>query len=314
MLPVLDFEKGVAELEERLRGLRRRERAGDPAVAHDIGRLEARLERMLQHAYRRLGPWQKVQVARHPGRPHAPDFIGALIDDFLPLAGDRMAGDDPAIVGGIGRFRGYSAVVLGHDRGADDVRSRDPGRSGPRPAAYRKAQRLMRLADAFGLVVITLVDTPGVEPEGDAGIGEAVSGTISAAFSLKTPIVSVITGEGFSAAALALAVGDRLFMLEHAVFAAVAPEAAARALWRDDAQARAAAEALCIASQDLREQGIVDAVIPEPVGGAHRHKEAAAAAVGDAIEGAIRDLVDVPGSVLCRRRRDRWVGICAGAD
>lgn len=301
----LDFEKAIAELEDKIADLRHQGSGGGVAVAEEMNRLQDRLDRMLQQTYAKLTPWQTLQVARHPERPRAGDFILALIDDFVPLAGDRAAAEDPAIVGGVGRFHGRGCAVVGQQRGA----GMEAG-----AAAYRKAARLMRLADRFGLAVITFVDVAGADSGEDAP-GEDPAGAIAevmaAAFGLRVPVVAVVIGEGAGAGAVALSCADQVLMLEHAVFAAIAPEAAAETLWEDAEESRTAAEALKITAEDQKAQGIADIIVDEPVGGAQRDPAAAIAATGAAIDTALAGLVTVEGSKLRVRRRERFLAFGA---
>lgn len=314
MQPVLEFERPIAELEARINDLRHAATTTGEASEHqageEIARLERRLARLLQQTYRRLTPWNKVQVARHPDRPHSLDYIASLVEDFTPLAGDRVSGEDQAIVGGIGRFCGYSAVVLGHEKG-HDAASRlrhNAGMAGPQ--GYRKASRLMCLADGLRLPVVTLIDTPGASLGVDAdgqGQAAAIAGCIEISFKLRVPLVSVVIGEGGSAGAMALAAADKLLMLEHAVFAAASPERCAALLWDDGNETKAAAEALKLTAQDLHAEGIVDVIVPEPVGGAHRAREAAVTALGGAVRAELDALCATDGAVLRRQRRERFL-------
>jgi len=306
----LDFEKPIAELEGKIEGLRHLGGSGEINIADEVAKLQAKVDRLLQQTYSRLTPWQKMQVARHPDRPHTLDHIGALIEDFTRLAGDRAFAEDRAIIGGLGRFRGRSVVVIGTEKGAD-TDSRVAHNFGmARPEGYRKAQRLMALADHFGLPVITLVDTPGAYPGVDAearGQAEAIARSIEACLGLGVPLVSVIIGEGGSGGAMALAAADTLLMLEHAVYSVISPEGCASILWRDGAQAENAAESLRLTAQDLEKLGIIDEVIPEPLGGAHRKRDASMAAVGDAVERALGTLAGIGRDELRDRRRQKFL-------
>jgi len=299
----LDFEKAIAELEGKIAGLRHEGSGGGLAVAEEMNRLQDRLDRLLQQTYSKLTPWQKLQVARHPERPRAGDFIHALIDDFVPMAGDRAAAEDPAIVGGIGRFLGRGCAVIGQQRGA----GAEAG-----AAAYRKATRLMRLADRFGLVVLTFVDVAGADTgedlprEDPAG---AIAEVMATAFGLRVPIVATVIGEGAGTGAVALSCADQVLILEHAVYAAVPPEAAAQALWEDAEETRAAAEALKITAEDVAAQGIADVIVAEPAGGAQRDPAAAIAATGSAIEAALGGLTALDGGKLRVRRRERFLAL-----
>jgi len=307
----LDFEKPIAEVEGRIEELRH---AAD-ADAGEVSRLEARLDRMLRATYAKLTPWQKVQVARHPARPHCTDYIAGLIQDFTPLAGDRAFGEDKAVVGGLGRFRGRAAMVIGQERGADTESRLRHNFGMARPEGYRKAQRLMRLAERFRLPVIALVDTPGAYPGIDAearGQAEAIARSIETCLDIRTPLVALVIGEGGSGGAIALAAGDRVLMEEHAVYSVISPEGCASILWRAAAEAQTAAEALKLTAQDLLALGVIDAVVPEPVGAAHRDPQRAIEAAGDAIEKALRELSPLDGASLRSERREKFIRMGAG--
>src|SRR5437764_14402540 len=302
----LDFERPIAELEGKIDELRHLSADSGLNIAEEVGRLEAQAERLLRQSYSRLTPWQKVQVARHPDRPHASSYIAALITDFVPLAGDRAFGEDAAIVGGIGRFRGNSVLALGTEKGAD-TESRVKHNVGmARPQGYRKARRLMRLAERFGLPVLTFVDTAGAYPGIDAearGQSEAIARAIETCLDIAVPLIATIIGEGGSGGAVALATGNRVLMLEHAIYSVISPEGCASILWRDREHAKDAAEALRLTAQELLRLGVIDAIVPEPLGGAHRLPPQAIAAVGDAIEAALRPLLAIDGPALRRQRR-----------
>ena len=306
----LDFEKPIAELEGKIEELRHLSDGGELNVAEEVARLRLRLERLLRQTYSRLSPWQKVQVARHPERPHFSDYVKGLIADFSPLAGDRAFGEDRAIVGGVGRFRGRSLVVIGHEKGADTESRLRHNFGMAKPEGYRKAQRLMLLAERFQLPVLTLVDTagayPGVEAE-ERGQAEAIATSIATCLEIRVPLVSVIIGEGGSGGAIALAVANAVLMLEHAVYSVISPEGCGSILWRDGAHVQEAAEALKLTAQDLLRLGVVDQVIPEPLGAAHRDKEKAFAAVGSAVEEALRALEKFDGNQLRQRRRAKFL-------
>ncbi|HEX9703264.1 MAG TPA: acetyl-CoA carboxylase carboxyltransferase subunit alpha [Rhodospirillales bacterium] len=306
----LEFEKPIAELEGKIEELRHRSGAAGMDVAGEIAKLQAKVERLLVQTYAKLTPWQKTLVARHHDRPHATEYVKTLIEDFTPLAGDRCFGEDPAIIGGLGRFRGASLVFIGHEKGADTDGRLKHNFGMARPEGYRKAQRLMQLADRFHLPVVTLVDTPGAYPGVDAearGQAEAIARSIETCITLKVPLVSVIIGEGGSGGAMALAAGNAVLMQEHAIYSVISPEGCASILWRDGEKAEEAAEALKLTAQHLLEQGIIDKVIGEPVGGAHRDKPAAIAAVGDAVDQALAQLAGIDGDVLMARRRDKFL-------
>jgi acetyl-CoA carboxylase carboxyl transferase subunit alpha len=306
----LDFEKPIAELESKIEELRHLSDGVDINIADEIGKLEAQTERMLRQTYGKLTPWQRVQVARHPNRPHASDYIGALITDFTPLAGDRAYAEDRAIIGGLGRFRGWSVAVIAHEKGSDTDGRIAHNFGMARPEGYRKAQRLMAMADRFGLPVITLVDTPGAYPGAGAeerGQAEAIAQSIRSCLRLRVPLVSVVIGEGGSGGAIALAAANTVLMLEHAIYTVISPEGCASILWRDSEKARDAAEALRITSHDLLEFSVIDAIIEEPLGGAHRDAADAANRVGDAVAEALDALRGLDGDTLQARRREKFL-------
>lgn len=306
----LEFEKPIAELEGKIQELRHLSDDSGIRIADEVERLQNRVERLLVQTYAKLTPWQKVQVARHPGRPHCLDYIGALIGEFTPLAGDRVYGEDQAVVGGIGRFRGRSVAVLGHEKGADtDSRIRH-NFGMARPEGYRKAQRLMRLADRFGLPVITFVDTAGAYPGVGAeerGQAEAIARSIETGLDLRVPVVSVVIGEGGSGGAIAIAVANRVLMLEHAVYSVISPEGCASILWRDASHATEAANALKLTAQDMLRLGVIDMIVREPVGAAHRDGEAAIEAAGRAISDSLDMLRGLEGDTLRRQRREKFM-------
>ena len=306
----LEFEKPIAELEGKIEELRHLSDVGDIRIADEVVKLEKRINRLLRQTYAKLTPWQKVQVARHADRPHCSDYIARLMQDFTPLAGDRAYAEDSAIIGGIGRFRGLSVIIIGQEKGSD-TESRVKHNFGmARPEGYRKAQRLMKLADQFGLPVITLVDTPGAYPGVGAeqrGQAEAIARTVDACLNLRVPLIAVIIGEGGSGGAIALAAGDRVIMMEHAIYSVISPEGCASILWRSGDQAEEAAEALKLTAQDLIKLGVVDEVVSEPLGGAHRKGDEAIRAVADSIESALEGLTDTEGGVLRSRRREKYL-------
>ncbi len=308
----LEFEKPIAELEGKIEELRHLSDAGDLNIAEEVARLQDKLDRQLRQTYAKLTSWQKVQVARHPDRPHFTDYAEALVEDFMPLAGDRLYAEDKAIIGGIGRFRGYSVVFLGSEKGAD-TESRVAHTFGiARPEGYRKAQRLMKLADRFRLPVISLVDTSGAYPgigAEERGQAEAIARSIDTCLALRVPLISVIIGEGGSGGAIALASANTVLMLEHAIYSVISPEGCASILWRSAEQASTAAEALRLTAQDLDQLGIVDAIIKEPVGGAHRMPEQVIETLGDALEEALQALIGLEGGVLRARRREKYLEI-----
>ncbi len=306
----LDFEKPVAELEGKIEELRRMSEPEGINIAEEVGRLTEKADRQLRTLYAKLTPWQKTQVARHPDRPKASAYIGGLIDEFTPLAGDRAFGDDPAMLGGLGRFRGRSVVVIGTEKGSDTDSRLAHNFGMARPEGYRKARRLIELAGRFRLPVLSFVDTsgafPGVEAEA-RGQAEAIARAIEACLAAPVPLVATIIGEGGSGGAIALAAGDRTLMLEHSIYSVIAPEGCASILWRDAAQTSAAAEAMKLTAEDLRRLGVIDAVIPEPIGGAQRAPEETVQAVGEAVQGALSALLREDPAGLRLRRREKFL-------
>jgi acetyl-CoA carboxylase carboxyl transferase subunit alpha len=308
----LDFERPIAELEGKIEELRHLSTTGELNIADEVGRLESSANRLLRQTYSRLTPWQKVQVARHPERPHCLDYIKRLITEFVPLSGDRGFAEDPAVVGGIGRFRGRSVLVIGTEKGADTEGRLTHSFGMARPEGYRKARRLMRLADRFGLPVLTLVDTAGAYPGVDAearGQAEAIARAIEACLDIKVPLVAAIIGEGGSGGAIALAAGNTVLMLEHAVYSVISPEGCASILWRQSEHAQDAAEALRLTAQDLLRLGVVDRIVPEPLGGAHRGSEEAVELLGEALDEALRPLVSIDRDTLRLQRREKFLAM-----
>jgi acetyl-CoA carboxylase carboxyl transferase subunit alpha len=312
MASFLDFEKPIAELQSRIDELRDTAADGELDIAAEIGRLQTKSDRLLRETYARLTPWQKTQVARHPERPHFKHYVAALVEDFMPLGGDRSFADDSAIIGGIGRFRGRKVVVIGHEKG-DDTATRLKHNFGMgKPEGYRKAIRLMQLADRFGLPVVTLVDTsgafPGIQAE-ERGQAEAIARSTEAALNLGVPMVSAILGEGGSGGAIALAAGNVVLMMEHAVYSVISPEGCASILWRTSDKAPEAAEAMRVTAQDLKTLGVIDAIVPEPLGAAHRDRVAAISALGDAIDRTLDGLVGQSPDALRKARRHKFLAM-----
>ena len=311
MQSYLDFEKPVAELEGKVQELRRM--AAEDAtmqIDDEVARLEARASQLLSDAYAKLTPWQKTQVARHPNRPHFSDYVTALIDDFTPLAGDRAFGEDHAVEGGLGRLNGRRVVVIGQEKGSD-TQSRVKHNFGmANPEGYRKAVRLMSLAERFDMPVVTLADTSGAYPGKDAearGQAEAIARCIDRCLSLRVPLVSVIIGEGMSGGAVAIAAANRVLMLEHSIYAVISPEGCSSILWRSSDKAQDAAAAMRITAQDLLSIGVVDRVLPEPVGGAHRAPEQVIAETGQAIAEELAALDGLSGDSLVAQRREKFL-------
>lgn len=306
----LDFEKPIAELEGKIEELRHLSDGGGLNIAEEVLRLQDKVERLLKTTYAKLTPWQKVQVARHPERPHALDYLEALFTDFQPLAGDRAFAEDAAVVGGLARFQGRSLVVVGTEKGHDTESRLRHNFGMARPEGYRKAIRFMRLAERFKLPLVTLVDTSGAFPGKDAeerGQAEAIARSIETCLDLETPLVSIVIGEGGSGGAIALAAANTVLMLEHAIYSVISPEGCASILWRSAEQAKEAAEALKLTAQDLLALGVVDQIVPEPLGGAHRSRETVFAAVRDSLDRALRDLAPLDGPTLRRKRREKFL-------
>ncbi len=311
MTHYLDFEKPLAEIEgkaEELRALARSNEEMD--VEEEAGALDRKAADMLRDLYKSLTPWRKCQVARHPERPHCRDYIAALFSEFTPLAGDRAFGEDAAVMGGLARLGDRPVMVIGHEKG-HDTQSRLARNFGmARPEGYRKAVRLMEMADRFGLPVVTLVDTPGAYPGKGAeerGQSEAIARATETCLQIGVPLVSVIIGEGGSGGAVAFASANRVAMLEHSVYSVISPEGCASILWKDAEKMREAAEALRLTAQNLAKLGVVDRIIPEPLGGAHRDREAAIAAVGTAISAMIDGLAAKDRAALIRDRREKFL-------
>lgn len=313
MRTYLDFEKSIAELETKVAELRSLTGDADGvSISEEVARLEAKAHDALQHTYSRLDPWQKTQVARHPQRPHCADYIDALIEDFTPLAGDRYFSEDHALLSGLGRFRGRSVVVLGQEKGSD-TKSRLKHNFGMvRPEGYRKAIRLMEMADRFNIPVVTFVDTAGAYPGVGAeerGQAEAIARSIECCLTLRVPVVASVIGEGGSGGAVAIASANRVIMLEHSIYTVASPEAAASILWHDSARAKDAATNMKITAQDLREFGVIDDIVPEPLGGAHRDPAQTIADLGEAISSALSEFDGMSGDEIRAARRRKYLAI-----
>ena len=306
----LDFEKPIAELEGKIEELRHMSEPGGINIAEEVARLTDKADRQLRATYAKLTPWQKTQVARHPDRPKALDYVHALVTEFTPLAGDRAFADDAAVIGGIGRFRGAAVAVLGTEKGSDTETRMRHNFGMARPEGYRKARRLIELAGRFGMPILSFVDTsgafPGVEAEAH-GQAEAIARSIEACLDAPVPIVATIIGEGGSGGAIALAVGDQVLMLEHAIYSVISPEGCASILWRDAAQASFAADALRLTADDLKRLRLVDTVISEPLGGAQRDPQAVIGAVSEALAAALKSLVGLDAVSLRARRREKFL-------
>ncbi|KQR84019.1 acetyl-CoA carboxylase carboxyltransferase subunit alpha [Sphingomonas sp. Leaf343] len=306
----LDFEKPIAELQSRIDELRETAAGGNVNIATDVGRLQAKSDKLLRDTFARLTPWQKTQVARHPERPHFKNYVAGLFAEFLPLAGDRAFGDDQAIIGGFATFRGLKIVVIGHEKGEDTATRLRHNFGMGKPEGYRKAIRLVELADRFGLPVVTLVDTsgafPGIQAE-ERGQAEAIARSTEACLAAGVPVIAAIVGEGGSGGAVALAAGNRVLMFEHAVYSVISPEGCASILWRTSDRAPDAAEAMKVTAQDLKALGVIDTIVAEPLGGAHRAPQVAIAALGDALDKALKDLSPLSATDLRQSRRAKFL-------
>ena len=313
MLTYLDFEKPIAELETRVAELRETANSSEEIdIDAEVSRLEAKANKLLRDTYSRLSPWQKAQVARHPDRPHFKDYVAGLADDFLPLAGDRAFADDPAIIGGFARIDGRRVMLIGHEKG-DDTASRLKHNFGmAKPEGYRKAIRLMQLADKFGLPIVSLVDTPGAFPGVQAeerGQAEAIARSTEQCLGLKVPLVAVVVGEGGSGGAVAIAAANRVLMFEHAVYSVISPEGCASILWRTADKAADAAEAMRITAADLHALGVVDRIVPEPLGGAHRDPEGAIGSLKGALVEELDGFSKLGPDELLAQRRSKFLAI-----
>ncbi|WP_027486917.1 acetyl-CoA carboxylase carboxyltransferase subunit alpha [Allorhizobium undicola] len=313
MINYLDFEKPISDLEGKIHELKKL-KSEDESIdtSEEIGRLETRVREAMEEIYAKLTPWQKTQVARHPQRPHFVDYAAALFTEFTPLAGDRKFSEDAAIQAGLARFRGQPVAVIGQEKG-NDTKSRIKHNFGsPRPEGYRKAVRVMEMADRFGLPVISLVDTAGAYPGVGAeerGQAEAIARSTEMCLNIKVPLISIVIGEGGSGGAIAIATGNRVFMLEHAIYSVISPEGAASILWRDSTRAKEAAANMKITAEDLKALGVIDTIIPEPVGGAHRNPDAVITKAGEVIAAALQDLSSQTGEQLRNARRQKFLEI-----
>ena len=312
MMTYLEFEKPVAALQDQIDDLRKAAVEQDLDVESEIQRLEVKAEQQLRDLYTKLSPWQKTQVARHPDRPHFNQLVASLFDDFMPLAGDRAFGDDQAILGGFATLGDRRVVVIGHEKGHDTVSRLKHNFGMGKPEGYRKAIRLMQLAERFGLPVVTLVDTsgafPGIEAE-ERGQAEAIARSTEQCLALGVPIIAAIVGEGGSGGAIALAAADRVLMYEHAVYAVISPEGCASILWRTSDKAADAAAAMRVTAQDLKALGVIDQIVTEPIGGAHRDPEAAIASLRSAIESALVEVSKKSGDALRDAREEKFLAI-----
>ena len=307
----LDFEKPIAELENKIEDLKSiKHEDSSVSIEDEVKLLEEKAKSALEETYSKLSPWQKTQIARHPDRPHCLDYIDALVDDFVPLAGDRYYAEDKAVIGGVGRFRGRSVVIIGHEKGNDTQSRLEHNFGMARPEGYRKAVRLMKLADKFGIPVITFVDTAGAYPgigAEERGQAEAIARSIDCCLSLEAPIITVIIGEGGSGGAIAIATANKVLMLEHSIYTVASPEAAASILWHDSERAQDAATNMKITAQDLSQMGIIDVIISEPLGGAHRDKTAIMRLTGNMLERALREFDGLAGEDIRKARHEKFL-------
>lgn len=314
MVSFLDFEKPIAELESRIADLRETAQSGTVDIEAEVSRLQAKADKLLHETYARLTPWQKTQVARHPERPHFKHYVAGLFTDFMPLSGDRAFADDQAIIGGLARLDGRRVMVIGHEKG-DDTASRLRHNFGMgKPEGYRKAIRLMELADRFGIPVVSLVDTsgafPGVQAE-ERGQAEAIARSTEKCLELGVPMVAAVVGEGGSGGAVALAAANKVLMFEHAVYAVISPEGCASILWRTAEKASDAADAMRVTAADLKRLGVIDRIVPEPVGGAHRNAAEAIGALGRALAEEIDALAPLSADAVRKLRREKFLAIGA---
>lgn len=308
-MTILEFEKSALEIEAKIAELRKLSDK-EEALGGDLAALEAKAAKLLTQSYARLGPWEKTQVARHPDRPHTLDYVKAMVDGFTPLAGDRLYGEDAAMIAGLGRIDGRAVAILGQEKGADMETRLKHNFGMARPEGYRKAQRLMRLAERFGLPVVTFVDTAGAYPGVGAeerGQAEAIAKSIETCLDIRVPLISVVIGEGGSGGAIAIAAANRVYMLEHSIYSVISPEGCASILWRDGGYAKDAAGALRLTAQDLEGLKLIDAIVPEPAGGAHRHAEDVIAATKSHILGALKGFDGVDGDQVRAARRAKFL-------
>ncbi|WP_454852226.1 acetyl-CoA carboxylase carboxyltransferase subunit alpha [Rhizobium binxianense] len=309
----LDFEKPISDLEGKIYELKKLATEDESIDTTDeIGRLEVRVHEAIAEIYSKLNAWQKTQVARHPQRPHFVDYAKVLFQEFTPLAGDRKFAEDAAIQAGLGRFRGQSVAVIGQEKGGDTQSRLKHNFGMPKPEGYRKSIRIMEMADRFGLPIISLVDTAGAYPGINAeerGQAEAIARSIEMCLNVKVPLISIIIGEGGSGGAMAIAAGNQIYMLEHSIYSVASPEAAASILWRDSTRAKEAATSMKITAEDLKSLGLIDGIIPEPLGGAHRDPDSVIAATGNVIASALAELSARSGEQLRNDRRQKFLSM-----
>lgn len=310
MTQKLEFERPIIELEGKLAELQHLSDSDDLNIRDEVTRLKKKVNKLLKETYSNLTPWQKVQVARHPNRPHFQDYIEHLIDDFTPLAGDRYFAEDTAIIGGLGRFRGQSVMIMGQEKGRDTEDRIHHNFGMPRPEGYRKAQRLMDLADRFGVPIVTLIDTPGAHPGVDAeerGQSEAIAQGIEMCLSVRVPLISIITGEGMSGGAIAIAAGNEVLMLEHSIYTVISPEGCASILWKTGDKKEDAAATQRLTAQELIKFKIIDHIIEEPLGGAHRNYDHTMEALGSALQDSLHRLLSMKSDQLREHRREKFI-------
>ena len=308
----LEFEKPILELEGKIAELRNMGSDASLSVTDEVSRMQAKASKLLAAAYAKLTPAQKVQVARHQNRPHFLDYVAGMIEDFTPLAGDRNFAEDQALIGGLGRFNGQSVIIMGHERGHDTETRLKHNFGMARPEGYRKAQRLMQMADHFQIPIITLVDTAGAYPGRGAeerGQAEAIAKSIETCLNVQVPIITVVIGVGGSGGAIAIATADRIYMLEHSIYSVISPEGCASILWRSAANAPEAAAALKLTSEDMKENKLIDGIINEPIGGAHRHKQEMIESVAVQIRAALKDLTPWDGAALKKARAKKFLAM-----
>lgn len=308
----LEFEKPILELEGKIAELRNMGSDSSISITEEVSRMQAKVSKLLHATYGKLTPAQKVQVARHQNRPHFLDYVGGMITDFTPLAGDRNFAEDQALLGGLGRFNGQSVVIMGHERGHDTETRLRHNFGMARPEGYRKAQRLMTMADHFQIPIITLVDTAGAYPGRGAeerGQAEAIAKSIETCLNVHVPIISVVIGEGGSGGAIAIATADKVYMLEHSIYSVISPEGCASILWRSASNAAEAAAALKLTAQDMLENKLIDAIIAEPIGGAHRHKEETIESVAMQIRSALKELTPWDAGAIKKSRAKKFLAM-----
>ena len=311
MKKFLEFEEHLSDIENKIENLKNSTQK-DANILNKISNLQKDFDSNLKKTYSSLSPWQKVLVARHSDRPHASDYLEGLLKNFIPLSGDRLFGEDSAIIGGIGRFKDFSILFIGQEKGRDTEEKVKRNFGMAKPEGYRKSIRLMKFAEHFQLPILTLVDTPGAYPgigAEERGQAEAIARSIQTCLSIKVPLISIIIGEGGSGGAIALASANHVLMLEHSVYSVISPEGCASILWRDTNKAQDAAEAMRITAKDLLRLGIIDTIIPEPIGGAHRDKAQAIKNLGDSIEEKLKTLISLDGNEIMKRRREKFMKI-----